>query len=221
MLADSQGLLMEGLRHLLIAHGFDVVDTADDGMEALAKTRAHHPDVVLVDIQLPHSNGFEAARLINAEMPHIKVVMLGLTANDDDLFEAVKSGASGYLLKQSNASEFLRSLADLSAGEPALSRGLTARILTEYARLARAAGDGAWSEEKETTELTPRQIGVLSLVAQGLSYREVADALCLTEHSIKYHMREIKARLHIENRAQVIALAQRAGLIPSGRPRAD
>ena len=137
--------------------------------------------------------------------------MLTVSEEDEDLFEAIKSGASGYLLKSLDAREFFELLSGLERGEAPLSPGLAGKILEEFARSA--AGAGPASEAGKVAELTPRQMEILTLVAQGLTYKEVGEALCLSERTVKYHMGEILNRLHLENRAQVIAYAARMGLV--------
>jgi two-component system NarL family response regulator len=206
LLVDDHALFLEGIKNLLTARGIEVVGAAHDGLEALARARALRPDVILMDIQMPRCDGLAATRLIKAEMPEIKIVMLTMSEDDAHLFDAIKSGASGYLLKNLDASEFFDLLDGLMRGQAPLSRGLSAKILSELARPAPV-------ETSATPELTDRQVEVLSLVAQGLTYKQVGEKLFLTESAIKYHMGEILARLHLQNRAQVIAYAARAGLV--------
>ncbi len=143
LLADDNRLLIEGLTNLLTAHGHQVVATAADGFEAVDRTRVHRPDVVLMDIRMARCDGLAATRLIKAEIPETQVVMLTTWADDEDLFEAIRSGASGYLLKSASGDELVESLAALEQGVPPLSPGLAARILREFARRsvgARSAG---------------------------------------------------------------------------------
>ena len=131
-----------------------------------------------------------------------------MSENDEDLFEAIKSGACGYLLKTEDTDKFFELLSGLMRGEVPLSPGLAGRVLKEFARQGRASGSVEQAVEKEEA-LTPRQIQVLTLVAQGLTYKEVGAKLFLSERTIKYHMGEIIERLHLENRRQVIEYARR------------
>jgi len=211
LLVDDHPLFLEGLQNLLAARGIEVVGTAGDGLEALEKARALRPDLILMDVQMPRCDGLAATRLIKAEMPTVKIVMLTVSEEDEDLFEAIKSGASGYLLKSLDADKFFQLLSGLERGEAPLSPGLAARILEEFARSAALAGLAA--EAGKVTDLTPGQIEVLTLVAQGMTYREMGEALHLSERTIKYHMGEILKRLHLQNRAEVIAYAVRMGLV--------
>lgn len=215
LLVDDHPLFLEGLQNLLIAHGIQVVGMAADGQEALAKARTLAPDIILMDIKMPRCDGLTATRLIKAERPEIKIVMLTMSARDDDLFEAIKSGASGYLLKQLKAEKFFDALETVMEEGAPFSPGLAPKILEAFARQQiPQAGDHpiADTEKIEVPELTSRQKEILALVAQGRTYAETADTLGLTERTIKYHMGEILERLHLENRAQVIAFATRAGL---------
>jgi two-component system NarL family response regulator len=215
LLADDHGLFLEGLQNLLRAGGYQVVGAARDGMEALRLARALHPDVILMDVRMPGCDGLTATRLIQAEMPEIKIVMLTTSAQDEDLFEAIKSGASGYLLKNLEPDELFDYLAGLSRGEAPLSRELSARLLRELARQADALDEHAATGlpgGPSASELTPRQREILVLVGDGMTYKEVGAALKLSENTVKYHMGEVLQRLHLKNREQVVAYAQRTGL---------
>lgn len=222
LLVDDHPLFTEGLRNLLVAHGLDVIGTASDGLEALAKARELRPDVILMDIQMPNCNGLSATRLIKAELPEIKVIILTVSESDEDLFEAIRSGASGYLVKTLDAGRFLDLLAGVERGEAPLSPGLTARLLREFARQSQPSPAspletphqaGTSPEETTTTQLSARQIEILTLIAEGLTYKAAGDVLGLTERTIKYHMGEILRQLRLKNRSQVIAYAARTGLI--------
>jgi two-component system NarL family response regulator len=222
LLVDDHALFLEGLRNLLISEGIEVAGLAHDGLEALAQARRLHPDVILMDIQMPHCDGVAATRLIKAEMPECKIVMLTMSEDEQDLFEAVKSGASGYLLKRLDAADFFAYLAELQAGHPPFSPGLAERILQEFAgQSALAASPGPPTEGSPASDprlsaspslpvpLSPRQTQILTLVADGQTYRQVAATIGIAERTVKYHMAEILDRLHLENRAQMIAYAAR------------
>lgn len=211
LLADDHPLFLDGLRNLLTAHGIAVVGTARDGLEALEQVRALRPDVVLMDIHMPRLSGLAALRLIKAELPGTRVVMLSMAAEDDQLFEAITAGASGYLLKTQDTDGVFSLLEDVARGEVALSPGLASRVLNEFRR--RAAEPPGVREKRPTETLSLRETQVLILVAQGLTYKEVGAKLCLSERTIKYHMGEIVGRLQLENRAQAIDYARRAGIV--------
>lgn len=208
LLVDDHPLFIEGLQNLMSARGIEVVGTAANGLEALKKAGALQPDVILMDVLMPGCNGLAATRLIKAEFPDIKIVMLTASEADDDLFEAVKSGASGYLLKNLNAEELFNMLEALNRGEVPLSPGLAARVLKEF-----KSEELLSNEEEEDQILTQRQMEVLNLVARGKTYKEVAESLYVTERTVKYHMGTILEKLHLKNRAHVIAYASQRGLI--------
>jgi two-component system NarL family response regulator len=203
LLVDDHHLLLEGLQNLLVAHGVNVVGLAHDGLEAVERARALRPDVILMDIRMPRCDGLEATRRIRAEMPEACIVILTTSDEDEDLFEAIKSGARGYLLKSMNADGLVYSLQQAQEGVPPFSPGLAAKLLGEFARLAQRPAT------LPEALLTPRRREVLTLVAEGLSYKEVGARLNLSPRTIKYHMAEIMAQLHLEHRAQVLAYAAR------------
>ncbi|HNS22927.1 MAG TPA: response regulator transcription factor [Sedimentisphaerales bacterium] len=211
LLVDDHPLFLDGLKTLLTVRGLDVVGVARDGVDATELARSLKPEVILMDIEMPRLDGLGATRLIKAEQPDVKIVMLTMSASHDNLFEAIKSGASGYLLKADDTDRFFERLCGLMRGEAPLSGAFAGRVLDELVRL-RADRESIEQAEKEAAPLTPRQIEVLTLVAQGLTYKEVAARLFLTEPTIKYHMGEIIERLHLENRRQVIEYARRMRL---------
>lgn len=211
LLVDDHPLLLDGLRTLLEGRGVEVAGVAHNGLEALDKARTLAPDVILMDIQMPLLDGLAATRLIKAERPNVRIVMLTMSGQEDDLFEAIKSGACGYLLKSQDTGQFFAQLQALAQGEVVFAPGLAARILHEFGRQA-PSNRAAAAIEKPEDALQARQLEVLTLVAGGLTYKEAGKQLGLSEHTIKYHMSEIVQRLHLENRAQVIDYARRMGL---------
>jgi DNA-binding NarL/FixJ family response regulator len=210
LLADDHALFLDGLRNLLTLNGIQVVGVAHNGLEAVEKTLKLRPDIVLMDIRMPGCDGVNAARLIKAELPECKVVMLTTSAEESDLIEAVKSGASGYLLKSLEVGPFLSYLKGVERGEAAISREMSGILLKEINNHEEAGRSAA---SNRGVELTKRQVEILQLVAQGLEYKEAAEILSVSEHTIKYHMGEIFQRLHLKNREQAIAYALRTGLI--------
>lgn len=218
LLVDDHALFLDGLRNLLTAEGVDVVGVASDGLEALSMARALHPNVILMDVQMPRCDGLQATRMIKAEYPEIKIVMLSVSAEDDELFGAIQCGASGFLLKSENAKEFFHLLEKLSQGEVPLSRGLSARILAEFARRANGKPKADRAAGGDMEGLTARQIEILTFAVQGLTYAQIGANLCISEHTVKYHMKQILDRLHLENRTQLIAYAHESGLLSTTRP---
>ncbi len=209
LLVDDHTLVRNGIASLLTANNIEVVGEASDGLEALEKTRQLKPDIVLMDIKMPRYNGLEATRLIKAEMPQVKIVILTVSDDDEDLFEAIKSGAEGYLLKNIKAKEFLALLSGVVKGEAAISPLLATKIIEEFSRQMKGA-----VTPPSVSELTKREIDVLKLVTDGAINKEIATALYITENTVKYHLRNIMEKLHLRNRAQVAAYAVSKGIIP-------
>jgi DNA-binding NarL/FixJ family response regulator len=232
LIADDHPLMVDGLTSLLEAHGIEVAGTVGDGQAAAAEALRLEPDLVLMDIRMPGCDGLAATRLIKAQRPEMKILILTTSAEDEDLFEAIKSGACGYLLKVTGGPDFIDALRGLEHGIPPFSPGLAERLLREFARLAEADAEKTASSaapandtqavfasprapEAETrvpASLTQRQTEVLRLVATGLTYKEVGAKLALSEVTIRYHMGEIMRLLHLEHRSQVIAFAGKLGL---------
>jgi DNA-binding NarL/FixJ family response regulator len=218
LLVDDHALLLEGLQNLLEAHGIEVAGVARDGREAATQAKVLRPDVILMDVRMPVCDGLTATRIIKAEMPEIKIVILTTSTEDQDLFEAVKSGACGYLLKSMDADGLVEALNDLEQDIPPFAPGLAARLLTEFARKttspASSAGqapspDSSGSARADEEPLSRRQTEILALVAQGLPYKEVGARICLSPRTVKYHMAEILRKLHLQNRAQVLTYVGR------------
>lgn len=211
LLADDHVLFMEGLRDLINRRGFEVVGTAKDGMEALIKARLLRPDMILMDLQMPRCNGLTATKLIKEEMPEIKIVILTMSDREQDLLEAIRSGATGYLLKGLQTEEFVEQLTSLALGGETISPEAAARVLEEaYQNGDRQLAAPVTNPEKI---LSPRQIEILQLVVKGNTYKEVAAKLFVSERTIKYQMAAIIKQLNLKNRAQAIAYARQAGLV--------
>lgn len=218
LVVDDHRLLSEGVSNLLAAHGIEVLGIASDGVEAITLMQELNPDVILMDIRMPRCDGLSATRQIKALRPEIKILMLTTSAEDQDLFESIKSGASGYLLKSISGNAFIEALRGLEQGTPPFSPGLANRLLSEFAKLS-GTEEGLSNlvsrpkdRERQTNGLTERQTEVLRLVALGLTYREVGERLSLSERTVRFHMTEIISRLHLQNRNQVLAYAGKLGL---------
>ena len=217
LLVDDNRLMLEGLQNILEAHGIEVVGVASDGRQSIGLVRELKPDVILMDIRMPRCDGLTATRAIKAEMPDARIIILTTSTEDGDLFEAIKSGACGYLLKSIDTDELVTALDQARQGAPPFSPGLAAKLLDEFARISgpRKQSPAETVDAAPRGKLKPRQIEILRLLAEGLSYKEVGARLFLSPRTIKYHMVEIMNRLHLENRAQVLAFAGRMDLTGS------
>jgi DNA-binding NarL/FixJ family response regulator len=212
LIADDHALFRDGLRSLLETRGVEVIGEARNGREAVDQSRRLNPDVVLMDLHMPELDGLAATRLISAEQPDVKVVILTASEEEAHLFEAIKSGAQGYLFKNLASEELLQLLQGVARGEPALTPALGRKLLREFARPATAAAPPHAVDGLEA--LTEREREVLDLLVQGItSNRELAERLVITENTVKYHFRNILDKLHVQNRAQVVAFAVRHGMV--------
>jgi DNA-binding NarL/FixJ family response regulator len=212
LLADDHHLFREGLANLLDAQpDFEVVGEAADGLEVLVMARQLRPDLILMDITMPGYDGVEATGKIKDELPEIIIVMLTVANDDERLFEAVRSGAQGYLLKTVRSMELVALLRGTVRGEAALTPAMAGRLLEEFRRLGTRAPT---SEPDETTSLTPRELEVLRLVAMGDSNDEIASSLTISVHTVKSHIRNILAKLQVSQRQEAARYAQREGLLP-------
>jgi DNA-binding NarL/FixJ family response regulator len=213
LLVDDHALFRDGMRSLLEARGVDVVGEARNGREGVELSRRLRPDVVLMDLAMPELNGLAATRLLSAQQPEVKVVILTASEDDADLFEAIKSGAQGYLLKNVASDELFRLLEGVALGEPALTPALARKLLGEFARPV-APPPRAPHALEGLHALTEREREVLDLLVQGItSNRELAERLVVSENTVKYHFRNILDKLHVQNRAQVVAYAVRMGMV--------
>lgn len=204
LIAEDHDLFAEGLIELLhLRSDLEVVGRAADGGQAITMARALLPDVILMDVNMPVASGLEATRCIKAELPDIRIVMLTVSENDADLFAAIKSGAQGYLLKSTGVADLIHYIEGTVAGEAAISGVMAAKMLNEFAR-PECRSTAAIAPDK----LSEREQEVLHYVAAGLSNRDIAEHLCLTESTVKKHLRNILGKLHVQNRVQAALLAR-------------
>ncbi len=209
LLVDDHLLFRKGLIRLLdVQPDFDVVGEAPDGLAALERVRELHPDLVLMDISMPDCDGLEATRRIKAQMPEVKVVMLTVSDDEQDLVTAVKYGADGYLLKDIQPEELFEQLRRVGQGEAPLSRGMTGKLFSQLARRSRPVPD-----LKATTVLSDRECEVLALVVEGFTNRRIGEELGIARNTVKNHLRSIYAKLNVDNRTQAAAHAVRYGLV--------
>ncbi len=209
LLVDDHALFRQGLQSLLDSRpNIDVVGTAGDGCEAVRMVRETLPHVVLMDIEMPNCDGLEATRQIKREFPHVKIVILSVVDDHDTIFEAIKCGAQGYLLKNLEAYQLFDMLDGLQRGDAPLSGSIAAKILMEFNQPA--APQKATPAQEELSE---RERQVLELLVTGMTNREIADALVITENTVKTYLGNILAKLHLQNRIQAAVYAVRQGLV--------
>lgn len=207
LVVDDHPLFRRGVVATLNAQpDMQVVGEASNGYEALERVRELVPDLILMDIQMPDCDGLEATRLIMDEMPYARIVMLTVSDDDQCLFEAIKAGAQGFLLKNLEPEDLAEMVWGVFRGEAPISRTTASRILREFGRQARG-------ENISLADLSAREREVLGLVAQGLSNQEIAQSLTVSVHTVKNHLRNVLDKLHLENRVQAAVFAVRQGLI--------
>ena len=211
LIADDHALFRDSLRSLLESQDIEVVAEAKNGQEAVDLSWECKPDVVLMDLTMPEMDGLEATKRIATELPDVKVVILTASDEDSNLFEAIKSGAKGYLLKDLKSEQFFSLLEGVERGEPALTPSVARKLLDEFARPKKPT-----KEEYDPDALTDREREVLELMVQGTtSNRRLAKHLGVSENTVKFHVRNILDKLHLHNRAQVVAYALRTRLVES------
>jgi DNA-binding NarL/FixJ family response regulator len=219
LLVDDQTLIRQGIWLLLeLEPDIQVVGQAADGRAALVQVEALHPDVVLMDVRMPEMDGLAATRALSASHPEVKVIILTTFEDDETVFEGLKAGASGYLLKDISSDEMAQAVRKVAAGEALIQSRLTRKVLAEFSRLATAtdrqssfkSGPGA---ETLTVALTERELQVLQALTRGLSNREIADSLVITEGTVKNHVSSLIDKLGVRDRTQAVLKAQELGLI--------
>ena len=211
LLADDHALFREGLASLLSYQpDIEIVGQAADGLEALVMAQELEPDLILMDVTMPGCDGLEATRLIKRTLPNVKIVMLTVHDEDERLFEAVKRGAIGYLLKSTTSETLVPMLRAAIRGEAAISGTMAARILEEFGRLASQPQS---SPQEDLSALTTREQEVLQLVAAKAEDKEIATQLSISLSTVKTHMRNILTKLHATSRHEAAAYAVEEGLI--------
>ncbi len=210
LIADDHALFRQSLKTLLESRGIEVVGQAGSGREAVTETRRLRPDLVLMDLKMPDGDGLAATRTLAAEVPETSVVVLTATDDDEALFEAIKAGAQGYLLKDVEADRFLALLESAARGEPALTPSLANKVLREFAKPRR---------RQQPDALTDREEDVLRAMVSGVTTnRQLASHLGISDNTVKFHVRNILDKLHLHNRAEVISYALRSGLVEPEEP---
>jgi DNA-binding NarL/FixJ family response regulator len=211
LLVDDHQLFREGLANILNNQpDFEVIAEAGDGLEAQIKARKLKPDLILMDVVMPGCDGLEATQRIKQDSPQTTIVMLTIREDDDNLFQAIRNGAQGYLLKNIRSKDMLEMLRLAVRGEAAITPAMGSRMLQEFRRISQLARQ----EPQEVEALTRRELEILRLVAAGDTNNEIAAKLQVSIHTVKTHMRKILAKLHQERRYEAASYALREGLIP-------
>jgi DNA-binding NarL/FixJ family response regulator len=214
LVVDDQELVRAGFCVILdTADGITVIGEAADGEEAVAQAAAHGPDVVLMDIRMPKINGIEAARQMKEVAPSAKIVILTISDEEEDLFEAIRSGASGYLLKDIPLDELADSVRAVHGGQSLINPSMAGKLLSEFATLARRDAEEEPAKHAPAPKLTDREMEVLRLVARGMNNRDIAKELFISENTVKNHVRNILEKLQIHSRMEAVMIAVREKLI--------
>jgi DNA-binding NarL/FixJ family response regulator len=211
LIADDQALFRRGLYVVLgTEDNIEVVAEAENGEEAIKKAEELAPDVVLMDVRMPRIDGIEAARQIRDLAPTTKILMLTVSDEEDDLYEAIKAGANGYLLKEISVEEVAEAIRAVVQGQSLISPSMASKLLTEFNALARQAEE---RQQFPGPTLTGRELEVLRHVARGNSNREIADDLFISENTVKNHVRNILEKLHLHSRMEAVIYAVRERLL--------
>ncbi len=208
LLVDDHTLFRKGLASLLQTQDdIEVIGEASNGKEALEKTRELMPDLILMDIYMPEYDGLMATKMIKSEMPYVKIVILTVSDSDQSLFEAIKCGAQGYLLKNLEPRELFNMIRNVFRGEAPISSPLAAKILNEF------VSKNLSNQKSPEETLTLREKEVLTLIAEGASNKEIAYKLNISENTVKNHLRNIMEKLHLQNRVQLAVFAIKKGIV--------
>jgi DNA-binding NarL/FixJ family response regulator len=213
MIVDDHALFRRGLEMVLEEEqDIELVGQASDGAEAVEKAAESLPDVVLMDIRMPRSSGIEACRAMKEAAPSAKIVILTISDEEEDLFEAIRAGASGYLLKDIPLDEVADAVRAVHGGQSLINPSMAGKLLTEFATLARR-DDGERAQEVPAPRLTEREMQVLKLIARGMNNRDIAKELFISENTVKNHVRNILEKLQIHSRMEAVMIAVREKLI--------
>jgi DNA-binding NarL/FixJ family response regulator len=213
LVCDDHALFRRGLQMVLEQEAdLELVGEASDGVEAVQKAQELMPDVVLMDVRMPKRSGIEAAGDIKDMLPHVKILMLTISDEEADLYEANKAGASGYLLKEISIDEVADAIRSVWQGQSRISPSMASKLLTEFAAMSKRADE---RQQLPAPRLTEREMGVLKLVAQGLNNRDIAKELFISENTVKNHNRNILEKLHLHSRMEAVVYAVREKLLES------
>ncbi len=207
LIADDHTLFRRGIRKMIEAEDdMQVVDEASNGVEAVQACRELMPDVILMDIQMPEMDGIEATRIIHSEMPHIGIVFITMYENDEFVFRGIQVGGRGYILKDADPDTMLRAIRTVTHGESLLGPSIALKVMHHLSSFEKAP-------ESLVDKLTPREIDVLKLIAEGISNKEIAIRLTISEKTVKNHINNILSKLHLYDRTQATLYAIRSGIV--------
>jgi DNA-binding NarL/FixJ family response regulator len=211
LIVDDHALFRRGLQMVLRQEeDIDVVGEAGDGHEAVDKAQELMPDVVLMDVRMPGQSGIKATEQIKDLLPHAKILMLTISDEEADLYDAIKAGASGYLLKEISIDEVADAVRSVSSGQSRISPSMASKLLTEFAAMSKRADE---RQQLPAPRLTEREMEVLKLVAQGMNNRDIAKELFISENTVKNHIRNILEKLHLHSRMEAVVYAVREKLL--------
>ncbi len=211
LVVDDHALFRRGLQMVLEQEpDLELVGEASDGSEAVDKAQTLMPDVILMDVRMPKRSGIEAAGQIKDLLPHVKILMLTISDEEADLYEAIKAGASGYLLKEIPIEEVADAIRSVWAGQSRISPSMASKLLSEFAAMSKASTE---RPQMPTPKLTDREMEVLKLVAQGMNNRDIAKELYISENTVKNHIRNILEKLHLHSRMEAVVYAVREKLL--------
>lgn len=211
VVVDDHALFRRGIELVLGSEPeIDIVGEASDGLEAVTKVAELHPDVVLMDVRMPKATGIEATRAIRATNADVKILMLTVSDDENDLYESVRAGANGYLLKEVSIEEVADAVRAVARGHSLISPSMASKLLTEFNALAQRAEE---RHRSVAPRLTDRELEVLRLVAAGMSNREIAGELFIAENTVKNHVRNILEKLHLHSRMEAVVYAMREKLL--------
>jgi DNA-binding NarL/FixJ family response regulator len=208
MVVDDHPMWRDAVARDLEAAGYAVVATAGDGHEAVRRARATRPQVIVLDLQLPGRAGVEVARQFVEADPSVRILVLSASGEQNDVLDAVKAGATGYLVKSASRDDLLDAVRRTAVGDPVFTPGLAGMVLGEYRRLSAAPPSGA----ADTPQLTERETEVLRLVAKGLSYKQIAERLVLSHRTVQNHVQNTLNKLQLHNRVELVRYAIERGL---------
>ncbi|MEU4089408.1 response regulator [Streptomyces aureus] len=212
MVVDDHPMWRDAVARDLEAAGFDVVATAGDGEQAVRRAPAAAPDVLVLDLNLPAKPGVQVCKELVGAHPALRVLVLSASGEHADVLEAVKSGATGYLLKSASAEELTDAVRRTAAGDPVFTPGLAGLVLGEYRRLASEPVPATGADEPRAPQLTDRETEVLRLVAKGLSYKQIAERLVISHRTVQNHVQNTLGKLQLHNRVELVRYAIERGL---------